>query len=84
MLERTMQWANRLNAESVEPEHLLLGILDDEQSMALVALKDIGVAGESVKAKLVEQLKLTPEQLKESVDEKKDEPKPPSQATNDF
>lgn len=52
-------WANRLRSPTVTPEHLLLGLLDDESALAVQLLQQWGVDPQQLRAEMERQLALT-------------------------
>jgi thiamine-phosphate pyrophosphorylase len=48
-LEAAQRWAHRLGAPAVQPAHLLLGLLDEEEGRAAVLLKGAGLEASGVR-----------------------------------
>ncbi len=59
-LERSGDWAGRLKSAEVQPLHLLLGLLQEEEGRAAVLLANAGLSGDTVRVTLANPTDLSP------------------------
>ncbi|MCS7263905.1 MAG: hypothetical protein NZ805_03635 [Armatimonadetes bacterium] len=64
-LLKAKEWALRLNAQQIFPEHLLLGLFEEAESVAFKLLEEIGVDVAEVREQLSSQIASEPKQRAE-------------------